>query len=291
MNGFMHIFEDHRNFLPLSARALKAWERQQTIQEGEPIPFQAMGLIIQQLCSMGAIYEACAAVVQLDGWLREQDWSILRRGDICFDSCGNVAITLGNRARGEKVKTGSGQGVHIEFVLTKAILKEMVKGLSADEQVFPLTTDKFRRQWNRALEMLDLAHMGPPHGIRHAGAAHYVANNGDLEYARRRGRWNTASALQRYTKTHVLIRRRSELQRQQLLDGESFWAHPGKAMAAAIRTSPAASSQFALRLVNTLGQLKGDAVDLGVVSSHAMRPEVGRPSSGVKVSIRRKGSR
>ena len=46
MNGFMHIFEDHRNFLPLSAGALKAWERQQTIQEGEPIPFQAMGLII-----------------------------------------------------------------------------------------------------------------------------------------------------------------------------------------------------------------------------------------------------
>eukprot|EP00959_Pyramimonas_sp_CCMP1952_P030988 649870-Pyramimonas_sp.AAC.1 len=62
MNGFMHIFEDHRNFLPLSARALMAWERQQTIQEGEPVPFQAMCLIMQQLCRMGAMLEACAAV-------------------------------------------------------------------------------------------------------------------------------------------------------------------------------------------------------------------------------------
>eukprot|EP00959_Pyramimonas_sp_CCMP1952_P217447 4547495-Pyramimonas_sp.AAC.1 len=84
--------------------------------------------------------------------------------------------------------------------------------------------------------------MGPPHGIRHAGAAHYVANNGDLEYARRRGRWDTALALQRYAKTRVLIRRRAELQQQQLLDGEPCWASPGKATAAATRSSPAAKS-------------------------------------------------
>eukprot|EP00959_Pyramimonas_sp_CCMP1952_P454301 9469683-Pyramimonas_sp.AAC.1 len=64
-----------------------------------------MGLIIKQLCRMGATFEACAAVVQLDGWLREQDWAILRRGDICFESCGNVVLTLRNRARGEKIKT------------------------------------------------------------------------------------------------------------------------------------------------------------------------------------------
>ena len=53
----------------------------------------------------------------------------------------------------------------------KAILKEMVKGLSSDEQVVPLTTDRFRRQWDNALEALNLSHMGPPHGIRYAGGA------------------------------------------------------------------------------------------------------------------------
>eukprot|EP00959_Pyramimonas_sp_CCMP1952_P246267 5147231-Pyramimonas_sp.AAC.1 len=132
--------------------------------------------------------------------------------------------------------------------------------------------------------------MGPPHGTRRAGAAHYVANCRDLEYARRRGRWNTASALQRHIKTHVLIRRRAELHQQQILDGESFWASLGKAMAAAIRSSPAAKSPFAVRLAETLWQLKWDGVDLGVISSQAMRAEVGCPSSGVKAATRRKGS-
>eukprot|EP00959_Pyramimonas_sp_CCMP1952_P256279 5353005-Pyramimonas_sp.AAC.1 len=98
MNGFMHTFENHLDFLSFSARALKAWERQQTIGEGEPIRFQAMGLIILQLCHMGAAHEACTAVVQFDGWLREQDWSILRRSDISFDNCANVELTLGERS-------------------------------------------------------------------------------------------------------------------------------------------------------------------------------------------------
>eukprot|EP00959_Pyramimonas_sp_CCMP1952_P093053 1947533-Pyramimonas_sp.AAC.1 len=69
MNGFMHTFDDHLNFSPLSARALEAWERQQTIGEGEPIPYHATELIILQLRRMGAAHEACAAAVQLDGWL------------------------------------------------------------------------------------------------------------------------------------------------------------------------------------------------------------------------------
>eukprot|EP00959_Pyramimonas_sp_CCMP1952_P023864 500432-Pyramimonas_sp.AAC.1 len=61
-------------------------------------------------------------------------------------------------------------------------------------------------------------------------------------------------------------------------------------MAAAVRSSPAAMSPFAVRLAETLGQLKGDCVDLGVISSQGMRAEVGRPSSGVKAATRRKGS-
>eukprot|EP00959_Pyramimonas_sp_CCMP1952_P144347 3021869-Pyramimonas_sp.AAC.1 len=65
--------------------------------------------------------------------------------------------------------------------------------------------------------------MGPPHGIRHAAAADFVAAGGGLEEARRRGRWKTPSALSRYTKVHTLIRRRSQLPSTTMETGRSFW--------------------------------------------------------------------
>ena len=72
-NGFMRIFESHRDHLPTAARALKSWLRLGQQGEGEPVPMEAVGIIIGFLFRNGLLLEGAAVLVQLDGWLREQD--------------------------------------------------------------------------------------------------------------------------------------------------------------------------------------------------------------------------
>ena len=79
-NGFMRIFEDHRNRLPVAARALKSWSRMGFQKEGAPVPFEAVGSVLYDLFEHGQLYEGAAVLLQLDGWLREQDWGLLRAG-------------------------------------------------------------------------------------------------------------------------------------------------------------------------------------------------------------------
>ena len=286
-HGFAHIFGEHKNRLPLSARALKAWERQQLSREGQPIPYQAMGLIIQAFCEKGLVYEAAAACLQLDCWLREQDWAMLRGRDVTVGHHGKVALLLGDRESGEKVKTGANQGAEVEHVVTKAFLSVLVNDTARDELIFATTPERFRREWWKILKALGLESLGPPHGIRHAGAAHYVANGGDLEVARRRGRWATSGALQRYTKTHVLVQRLAALSENQVLAGQKFWERPGASMAKALRRSPASGMKIVERIVQRLGCLRGDSVDLGAATARA-KPEVGKPKFGMAAARRRR---
>ena len=97
-----------------------------------------------------------------------------------------------------------------------------------------------------------LEKMGPPHGMRHAAAARFVALNGDLEAARRRGRWATTSALQRYTKCHVLVEKLAELSGAQTKQGASFWRRPVQAVHDAVVTGPGSGTPLDKRLLQAL---------------------------------------
>ena len=149
-NGFMHIFEDHRNRLPISARALKSWLRMGFQNEGAPVPFEAVALVLLDLFSHGKLYEGGAVLLQLDGWLREQDWGMLRAADLAESPSGELALTLGRRERGEKVKTGSNQGVVVTWEVTKAVLRAFKRGCAPRDLVFPISQDKYRKAWHQA---------------------------------------------------------------------------------------------------------------------------------------------
>ena len=43
---------------------------------------EAVGLVIYDLFLNGKLYEGGAVLLQLDAWLREQDWCLLRRADV-----------------------------------------------------------------------------------------------------------------------------------------------------------------------------------------------------------------
>ena len=285
-NGFMHIFEDHRNRLPVSSRALKSWLRMGFQNEGAPVPFEAVGLLLVDLFTEGKLYEGGAVLLQLDGWLREQDWGMLRASDVAESPSGEMALTLGRRERGEKVKTGSNQGVVISWPVTKAVMRAFKRWVELDELIFPMTQDKFRKAWHRALQRAGLPCFGPPHALRHAGASAYIAGGGCLESARRKGRWQTTAALQRYTKVHVLVGQRSRMAAEQLDRGAAFWKRPAEALQEAILASPAADSDLGRALLHELCDAYDSEVALGAVPSAEALP-AGRPSTAGRARGRR----
>ena len=52
-----------------------------------------------------------------------------------------------------------------------------------DELVFPITAAHFRMRWWQALTDLGIQHCGPPHNLRHSGAAEFVAAGHPLSRA------------------------------------------------------------------------------------------------------------
>ena len=248
----MSIFEGHRGKLPTALRGLQPWERMQFGGEGHPIPFQAMAVIVVRMLEKGHILEAAACIIQLDGWLREQDWEMLRVRHVSFTPDGGVGLRLGDRTLGQKTKTGANQGAVLEWPLSRLLMKELVEGRDPDDQVFPFTQAAFRKVWARVLKDVGLEKMGPPHGMRHAAAARFVALGGDLEAARRRGRWATTSALQRYTKCHVLVEKLAELKASQCKSGAAFWRRPVQGTRDALERGPGAASPLGERLLRAL---------------------------------------
>eukprot|EP00972_Heterocapsa_arctica_P017864 2639409-Heterocapsa_arctica.AAC.1 len=77
----MHIFEDHRDRMPTAVRALKAWSKLHSFGEGAGIPREAVAMIGVRMIEDGHILEAIIVFLCFDGWLREQDWEMLRSSD------------------------------------------------------------------------------------------------------------------------------------------------------------------------------------------------------------------
>ena len=148
----------------------------------------------EQLLKHGCIDDALAAEVALDGYLREQDWAQLLAEDVQVDwrdkgQC-VVALLFGRRHRGESVKTGQEQGVKLESPLLSRLLAERVADLPSRERVFQTNPDRFRREWRRAAEVLDVPWFLPPHCLRHTGPSEDASSGQKaLEDIRRRGRW------------------------------------------------------------------------------------------------------
>ena len=154
--------------------------------------------------------------------------------------------------------------------------------------MFPLSQDKYRRAWRQAFERAGLADFGPPHSLRHAGAASYIASGGSLEAARRKGRWQTTSALQRYTKVHVLIEQRSRLTPEQLERGRAFWRRPAQKIVEAICRSDVVLAPLAQDMVAELEAAHNDEVVLPQLESMADSAEpTSRPSTAGRSRSRR----
>ena len=147
----------------------------------------------------------------IDGYLREQDMLQALVEDVVFSPPGEVppyaALHVGVASRGESSKTGRGQGIVFDAPRSLALLRASVQGKSAQDRLFRISSDLYKRWWRAAAKGVCGAQehlVGPAHSARHTGASRDMAEQyRDFAEIKRRGRWKTDDAVQRYAKVHV----------------------------------------------------------------------------------------
>jgi hypothetical protein len=233
MAGFQHVYPEHADRLPEAARAMQAWERLGTSGEGAPICAEAWGALVLAFLRSGDDEGALITALKFDCLLRGQDWEHLRVADVCgseaADGSLEVALLLGVRERGESVKTGSNQGV----VIDRAWVAQWLLEFKAQREragatfLFTLSRDEFGSRFHLQQRRLQID-VGPPHRLRHGGAATLIAAGGlpVVTAVKLRGRWESDKSLRRYTKMHILAAQRASLPPAVLRLGRLFLADP-----------------------------------------------------------------
>jgi integrase len=207
INGLCYLVPELTTMLPRAWRSLRAWERLTIAKEGGPMAPQALVCMSAWLMEQQRPDAACASdmiEMALDTYAREQDMVNLRVCDIMDDPEADVMmLKFGASHRGESSKTGRDQGVRVDWPHTRRILRRRCAGKKPDQKVFQLSAAVYRKWWHRAGDaVLGPAAAGPPHSARHTGASRDLAQHyRDFSQIQRRGRWKTASSVQRYAKT------------------------------------------------------------------------------------------
>lgn len=226
-NRILVVFPELRHHLPVAYRAYKAWERRHVAGEGEGIPEEAVFLLADGFRRAKNPEAALIAETSMDVYFRVSEWDQLRKEDIVDDGA-KVGLILRVAARGERVKTGRNQDVVLDSNILKDEWRGLRKSLHAGDKASKKTPDQFRLEWTDMKDKLGLAWVGPPHDLRHSGAARDVEKAGrTLEQVRRRGRWVTLESVQKYTKTWLLVKARAKLSTIQMKAGTAIMSERG----------------------------------------------------------------
>ena len=118
----------------------------------------------------------------IDGYLREQDMLQALVEDVVFSPPREVppyaALHVGVASRGESSKTGRGQGIVFDAPRSLALLRASVQGKSAQDRLFRISSDLYKRWWRAAAKGVCGAQehlVGPAHSARHTGASRDMA--------------------------------------------------------------------------------------------------------------------
>jgi len=175
LHGFCWIWPEAKGQFPRTARSLLGWHKIFIHGEGGPQPMEILVLVEQTMRENGDAEEADAFATGLDGYLRSQEIMALRAEDVKVifleDGEMDVALRLGVAERGEDTKTGSRQGVRLDYPHTMDIVMRRVSQKKPGDKLFDTTKSKYAAAWKKACRKLGLD-LGPPHTVRHSGPSH-----------------------------------------------------------------------------------------------------------------------
>lgn len=229
--GVEYAFPECRRKMERSREDLAAWAGFALVGEGQPVVWEAVTGVAQDMASRGDTEGADIAEVAADMYLREADWNLLRPEDITYDPQYGVAAQLGVPERGESTKTGVRQGVRPDRKsIGERLLYYKEQAIRAGrKRLFTHTPSSFYRSWNPSC--LNLGYdPGPPHALRHTGPSYDMLEDTRSEKPYRtivqvqvRGRWRAKSSVLRYGKTFVYIRARSQVPQHVVILGADRW--------------------------------------------------------------------
>ena len=207
MSGLVFIRPEWAHKLPRSWRSMLAWKRNFITGEGGPEVDEMIWCLMKEMRQSGENECADALMLAHDCYLRAGELTMLRASDVVTDGH-DFIVRLGVRERNEKTKTGAHQGVRIDWPGTEAMLKARLAKRAPQDKLFTMTDAGYKKAWLAAGVALrkrmgePALHIGPPHSVRHAGAARDSASGyRSVWQIQRRGRWQSERSVMRYAKT------------------------------------------------------------------------------------------
>lgn len=162
--GVMYVRPELQDAAPLTRGALSAWKRLHVAGEGQPVPWEGVCVIAEQMKTQGDTVASDVCLVAADCFLRESDWALIHPDDVSYSARYGVSIQLGAPERGATTKTGPRQGVRPDRPVVERIVlayKEDAKKRGR-HRLFPLTPQQFYAAWVKACAALQY-NPGPPH--------------------------------------------------------------------------------------------------------------------------------
>jgi hypothetical protein len=256
--GMLAACPELGGMFPRTVRALRAWSTIAPGGEGGPMPEEIVWVAVKRFLQLGLVWEAIITAASGDGYLRSMDWAQLSGFDVMV-APESVALSFGIAERGCESKTGTNQGVVICRGWVAEAMRALKKLVHPHSSFFPVTQSRYRSQWQKLWDREGHPEMRAVHDLRHTAAAEDLARGRrDLVGIQRRGRWKSITSCERYTKTHLIVKRRAEFGAHLIDEGLQFAKDPRAAIVQEILGGPARDTEEGRALVRAY--TKGDRI-------------------------------
>lgn len=197
-NGLMHIDPGWHGALQMSARALKAWKREQPSRTRAVMPREVACLVASVMYThLGDEAGGLMTLLAFECYLRCGELVAVRACDL-VELRGRLFVKL------PSTKTGPDQGVPVTDPTVALLVRRLARRRDPDQHLFPSgSARQYRALFQAALRLLGLHKIGfTPHSMRHGGATHDFHHRGvTVEDVLLRGRWKSTKSARHYIRS------------------------------------------------------------------------------------------
>ena len=211
--SLQHLQPSLRSRLKRAWNSVWSWQLEKPLNMRRPMPHSVLQCMFATACLYGLAWEpghaqqwlsfAIALRVGFFGLLRPSELLGLLSGCVALPSglllhaSQQVVITI-TRPK-TRATAGRMQFCLIHDALTIAWMEWFCVDVPPFVKLFPLSPQRFRQLWDRALESLRLGNLGlTPASLRAGGATHLFLSGVPLDRIKFAGRWKVLSSLEHY---------------------------------------------------------------------------------------------
>jgi integrase len=224
-----------RTLLPGARRALAGYRKLVPARSRDPIPIEALFLMIQWLLKDATnlihVLVAIVMILSFDAYLRPGEAMRLTTADVVkpagrrYPRWGMILGTVDKPSKNREVDDTVFVGGAKDRLWLQELLATVVSQCPVKSSLFaPLTLGVYEQTFSKAvkacnLELLKIC----PHSLRHGGASDdFYHENATLLEIQHRGRWKAAASVKRYSKKGKLQRQVNLMTAKQLSAAASY---------------------------------------------------------------------